>query len=192
MSRILEDGPAGALGALHNCGAGPREVFRTAAIGRLERFDLEGARHAWHRRELLVRETGESLEAGNRVDPISSTASLTAAVLRELGVPVPLTPETEGDVQAKRLLGTLVEVLRDRGALDDLGGIAFHEQRSQGTQCPAPCIVSTLEVARTLAVYAVYAPPLLLWSRSPSLRWMRNDTLIALRRFDPPAPRRGP
>jgi hypothetical protein len=43
---------------------------------------------------------------------------------------------------------------------------------------------STLRVARTLAVYAVFAPPLVLWSRTPSLRWFLPDTLIQLRRFE--------
>jgi hypothetical protein len=193
MSRPSDEGTTGALAALHNCGAGPREVFRTAAIGHLERFDLEGAYRAWDRDELVVRTIEESAEAGGGCTMMSMNACLTAAVLRELGVPVPLAPEADRDGQARRLLRTLIDVLRDRGALGDLTGIAFHEQRAPAaTQRPAPGSGSALEMGRTLAVYAAYSPPLLLWSRSPSLRWLRHDTLIALRRFDPPAaPGRG-
>jgi hypothetical protein len=40
-----------------------------------------------------------------------------------------------------------------------------------------------MDVALTVGVYAVFAPPLILWTRTPSLRWFRTDTLIVLRRF---------
>jgi hypothetical protein len=171
--------------ALHNCGAGPREVFRTAVIGGIERFDLQGAHFAWDLdgRVAGILEESAALDGGI---PMSVAASLTAAVLRELGVGVDVRPDPDRDGQTRRLLGVLIETLRRRGELAHLVGIAFHELRTSATSAPAPGSVSALEVARTLAAYAVYAPPLLLWSRSPSLRWMRDDTLIALRRFDTP------
>jgi hypothetical protein len=186
---MSERTPAADLAALNNSGAGPREVLRTPAIGRIDRFDVESARHAWDRSSQVVRVMEESTEIGGGI-PMSITTSLTAAVLRELDVEVDVAPETDRDGQARRLLGTLIETLRSRGELDDLVGIAFHEIRTSATVSPPPGSVSTLEMARTLAVYAVYAPPLLLWNRTPSLRWVRDDTLIALRRFDTATRRR--
>jgi hypothetical protein len=186
MSGLREEGPAGVLAGLHNSGAAPREVFRTAAIGRVVHFDLAGARDTWDRAGRIAREVGESARKVGGV-PSVIHACLTAAVLQELGAEVPLVAENEPDAQARRLLGVLVETLRGRGALDDLVGLAFHEQRTDASTSVVPDEVSTLEMARTLAVYAVYAPPLLLWSRSPSLGWMRSDTLIGLRLFDSPA-----
>ena len=60
---------------------------------------------------------------------------------------------------------------------------AFVGDRSAAVAAPART-PAALQLATTLAVYAVYAPPLLLWSRTPSLRWLRGDTVISLQRFD--------
>jgi len=185
MSRLHDDGITAPLAALHNCGPGPRAVFHTPSIGRIQRFDIEEALRAW-KRPAGGPAPRESAAPPSGAVPPSTIASLTAAVLADLRVrTVSLDPAAPPAGEAKRLLGVLVETLLERGSLDDLIGIAFHEIRTSshgGSRSPG---VSTLALARTLAVYAVYAPPLLLWGRSPSLRWMRRDTLIAVRRFDP-------
>jgi hypothetical protein len=183
MSRLRDDAAGAPRSVLHNSGAGPREVFRTPAIGRIQRFDFEAACRGWKPAVADIASRASRRAIRDAVTP-AAIASLTASVLRDLAIGTPLDSGAAAADEAKRLLGVLVETLRERGSLHDLTGIAFHESRDSAYRAPGSTGVSTLALARTLAVYAVYAPPLLIWSRSPSLRWMGPGTVIALRRFD--------
>jgi hypothetical protein len=180
-----EEGCAPDPHRLQNSGPTTREVYRTAAIGSLLHFDFDVALGAWDRPGGVVRTLEESAEAGDGI-PATIVTCVTGAVLRELGVDFPVAAERDRDGQARRALALLVDTLRARSMLDDLVGIALHEHRTATTPTRAAGSVSSEELARTLAVLAVYTPPLVLWTRTPSLRWICHDTLIVLRRFDLP------
>jgi hypothetical protein len=186
VSRPLEEGADPAQHRLHNCGPSSREVFRTPAIGRVLTFDLHQARQAWQREEVFRQIVRESAAAGGT--PASLYTCVIGLALREFGVEIPLGREEDLRSQTVRALGVLVRTLVERGLVDDLAGIAAHHRREPGEPEPLAACPSMLEIARTLAVYAVYTPPLVLWTRTPSMRWMRHDTLITLRRFGAPQP----
>jgi hypothetical protein len=173
---------------LHNCGPVSREVFRTPAIGRLTTFDLRRTLLGW-----TAGREGFDLAAAWPEDtahvPAPFVVSIAHEVLCELGIEPPSVEVGEA-ARARRCLAALVEGLQARGKLRRLVGIAFHAARDDDPVVAPARTPSTLQFATTLAVYAVYAPPLLLWTRGPSLRWLRADTLIMLRRFDAPAERR--
>jgi hypothetical protein len=160
---------------LHNCGPTSGEVFRTPAIGRVVTFYAGSALAGW-KGEPSVRDVAH--------DPVRAAALVLPAVLEELGIP---TPSGRGRKEERtlRMLGALVEALRERGHTHGLVGIASHAWGIPYGDPPAQKHVSTLVLARTLGVYAVYAPPLVLWSRTPSLQWLRGSHVtITLRRFD--------
>jgi hypothetical protein len=181
MSARREEGPAGTLAALHNCGPGTREIFVTSPVGHVARFDLAAARAGWMA-------AGHPAGAGGEAPCRSAPHAVPmAAVLSAIDAALKPRAAARHAAEARRLLAVLIETLRAEGALDDLHGIARAETRGPFGPMKPPPPVSALELARTLAVHAVFAPPLLLWSRSPSLRWMPSKHLLTLRRFDCPA-----
>jgi len=170
---------------LHNCGPVSREIFRTPVIGRLTTFDLRSALLGWATSRPYL-----DLDAGWTEDPARVPESFVARVadeaLRELQIEAPTDEDGSDADHARRCLAALVGELRERGRLRRLVGIAFHAARNDEAIAAPARTPSTLQLATTLAVFGVYAPPLLLWTRAPSLRWMRGDTVIMLRRFDAP------
>jgi hypothetical protein len=158
----------------------PEKIMRTSAIGTPIWFDLQTALQGW---------TGQSEEvgepppwpAGKTRAPASYVLETVRRVLLEQDVDLPAAGSGGDAEAARRCLGRLADHLLESGKLRDLTGVASHEGRSAKGKTPPP--VSTLEFSRTLVVYAAYAPPLLLWTRRPSLRWFRRDVTICLRRF---------
>jgi hypothetical protein len=181
MSARREEEPSGTLAALHNSGPGTREVFVTSPVGHVTRFDLATARAGW---EAAGHPACASGEARDRPAPYAVPM---AAALSAIDAALQPRAAARQAAEARHLLAVLIETLRAEGALDDLHGIARAEARGPLAPPKPPPPVSALELARTLAVHAVFAPPLLLWSRSPSLRWMPSKHLLTLRRFDRPA-----
>jgi hypothetical protein len=178
------DDPTGsaANGRLHNSGAGPREVFRTPSIGKLVTFDLRKALVARVSRQPGCEGDGEwGIERSPAPPELVALAARQALI--GLGLTSDHEPGGEPAQEARASLAALIAALQKRGLLRGLAGIASHEARVEPVLTRRLPEVSTRDLARTLAVYAVYAPPLLVWSRTPSLRWFRGDTVIRLRRF---------
>jgi len=186
MNRIVEKALDTTQHRLHNCGPVSREVFRTPAIGALMTFDVRRVLLGW-----AEGREGFDLATEWPADVERAPAALLARVAREAIRELRMEPPPEEDGSdadhARRGLAALVAGLRKKGRFRRLVGIAFHAVRTdEGCEVPGRK-PSTVRLATTLAVHAVYAPPLLLWTRNPSLRWMRADTLIMLRCFDAPA-----
>jgi hypothetical protein len=174
-----------ALHRLHNCGPVAREVFRTPAIGRVLTFDLRRALLGW----APVR--GDLDIEAEWPDPLGDAppaliARVAAAVLADRGGEPPVHRTGTDADHARRCLAVLVEHLAHRGRLRRLAGIASHARRAASPPAATERPVSTNTLALTLAVYAVYAPPLLVWSRTPSLRWFHGPLMIRLRRLAAP------
>jgi len=180
-----EPGPPGARPRhrLHNCGPTSREVFRTPAIGERVTFDLRSALLGWAAGPGAL-EIPAGWADGSDPTPARLVIDAAGRALRELEMELPPAEDGADADHARRCLAALVGGLRGRGHLRRLAGIAFHAVREDDAVGAPERTPAALQLATTLAVYAVYAPPLLLWSRTPSLRWLRGDTVISLQRFD--------
>jgi hypothetical protein len=189
MTRERGNAPDASQHRLHNCGPVSREVFRTPAIGELVTFDLRRTLLGWAKRRAGLG-MPDGWTDGAVPLPAAVIAAATSRVLSVLGIEPPPHGAGTDAGHARRCLGALVGLLEEAGLLRDLVGIAFHTVRAAEAPADPARSTSTEELARALAVYAVYVPPLLLWTRTPSLRWFRGDTLITLRRFEVPASRR--
>jgi hypothetical protein len=177
-----------ALHRLNNCGPVAREVFRTPAIGMMLTFDLRRTLLGW-----AAGRDGFDVEA-EWPDPLGDAppaliARLAAAALADLGVEPPGRGIGTDADHARRCLAALVRQLAQRGRFRRLWGIASHARRVVSARASTEQPASTVTLALTLAVYAVYAPPLLVWSRTPSLRWFNGPLLIHLRRLGEPGGR---
>jgi hypothetical protein len=172
--------PAQAL--LHNSGAGPREVFRTPAIGSLVHFGLHPTLAGW-----TSARDGFDIDAEWPRNTVAAPPPLVAraceTLLASLEVAAPARGGGSDAEHARRCLGALVRFLEATGRFRGLAGIASHGARASGMWIASGPGVTDLDLATTLAVYAVYAPPLVIPARTPSLRWFRADTVITLRRF---------
>ena len=179
---------------LHNSGPGSREVFRTAAIGELVVFALGRALLDWPgwgadeppRLGRLLRRRAD-------IPPAIAIAAARHALVA-LGETHDAAPVPRDQDRAARaacdLLARLARALRERGQLDHLVGLASHKEVPHAAQ-PAEGSSeeprsSAADFARTLVAHSVYAPPLLLWTRPPSLHWWRADVRITLRQFHSP------
>ena len=179
---------------LHNSGPCSREVFRTAAIGERMRFSLGWALLDWRdwggdqpaRLAALVQRRAD-------IPPAIAIAAARRALVA-LGERCDDHYVSRDRDRATRsacaLLTRLASLLRERGLLDRLIGLASDEelQRPPWRTDPnsAESRFSAEDFARTLVAYSVYAPPLLLWTRPPSLHWWRTGVRITLRRFHGP------
>lgn len=186
---------ADAQSRLHNSGPVPQEVFRTPAIGTVTYLLLTQtilAWDAWADRPLYPEKT----PLPERLPPAFAHEAARRALVR-LGEPepragVPRDPE-RGKVRACELIAELARVLGARGELADWMGIATCEVLS-APQAMGAANVRTqnpptdLEVARSIVAYSVIAPPLLLWTRPPTLHRGRKFNRITLRRFGVAAP----
>jgi hypothetical protein len=178
---------------LHNCGPGPREVFRCAPIGASVEIDLATVLAGWdampwHRSRTIVsrrRDPDEDDPVGMDSRFIEPTfVSMCGHVLERLEVPY--APGHDMATMVRRVVAVVLE----RAWHHDLLGLAGHTMRDpqvwllgtgfvrNSTRFPS---TSTRDVALAIAAHAVYAPPLLLWTRVPSLDWLRTDISLQLR-----------
>jgi hypothetical protein len=177
---------------MNNCGPGSnaREVFRTPLLGTAVIFDLRETLSAgccW---------IGAALRSTSlKTLTPRAIAEMSRALLEHLGIDPP--PRLrDGGEDARSQLQVLTRQVVASGRARTCVGVAYacaraiqsastppgvHGQAATATQTFRPS--SALDVALTIGVYAVFAPPLILWTRTPSLRWFSSNTLIVLRRF---------
>jgi hypothetical protein len=168
---------------LHNCGPSAREVFRTSPVGTVVTLDLVAALCGWS--------GGGDAVAGFLVGPyeappglIESAAAWALGELAPAAAVDAVTVESTTAARARRHLAHLVRHVVATGLVSDLVGIARDLPRDPAMPYPtAPSVTQPEHLARVLAAHAVYAPPLLLWNRPPSLHWCRSDHVLELRRF---------
>lgn len=177
--------------ALHNCGPARSEVFTTKPVGTrwhiplarvLDRVVMPDAE-----RPLLAR----WLERD--ASPQRAIALITALVPRLLtelgdGGGTAGAEFARDEEHALALLGRLRETLALRGALPPVVGYVSHAANT-GTSRPdaelwPPCgraVSPTLAASVALLAFAHYAPPLVLWRRTPTLRWIRSGNHLLVR-----------
>ncbi len=175
--------------AYHNSGCGPREVFNTPAVGTAITFDIGRTLRTWPpvAEDRLIRDKLPlSGAAWISPDIIDRACSIT---LDHLG-----TGHTAGHgifttarARALKSLELLAAEVCVRGALVRVVGIARALLHPPGYS-PACHLTeldlrSPLEIATTFVAVSVFAPPLILWRRPPSLTWWRLDHVIEFRTF---------
>jgi hypothetical protein len=185
------EGNAPTQAALHNCGPSPREVFRCPAIGSTETIDL--ARVLWGWQEMPWAQTctivstrvAESASPPADRDRRIAGPQFAAVCARVLEC---LEASHAPDAGAAALVRSVVALVLDCGWHRDMIGLAKHTQQPvlrwrAGPRWPeAPKEpVHSRDVALAIAAHAVYTPPLLLWTRVPSLDWLRCDIVLAVR-----------
>jgi hypothetical protein len=183
---------------LHNCGPGTREVFRCARVGTDHPVDLLASLAGAAgfdadlrsiRRAVMAGTSAADGERGGAI-PRPLVADLAARLLERIGVAPASEPATNDAERAAGLLRQLVgEVVRREWHRPLIGlasdtALSQHEWWAKERLKALPC--SLEDVARTVAAYAVYSPPLLLWSRPASLDWLRVDVTLSLRRLYAP------
>ena len=174
---------------LNNCGPSPQEVFRCARVGGRAELDLL---RSLRRSRILspeLRELRSAVDAAAGEESASTRiparliASMAGKVLDALGG---IMPDAEGadPERAKAALGALVRHVTARGAHRGLLGLAASEAVPAArwwSRARFPAGREAIDdVALTMAAFAVYKPPLLLWSGAPSLDWMRVDATLAV------------
>jgi hypothetical protein len=169
--------PGAPSGRLHNCGCRPAEVFKTATVGTHKLLDLRFAIATYAGSPDCDLDGYWWPERSGRL-PEGLIAAATRAALQSLA-PGDHTPSAGDD--AVPLLALLRDRLRGRGTLRGLAGVA-RERQAEPSRSGA-LHLQPLAAALTLVAYACYAPPLLLWTRTPSLRWFRSDVVLEFQRF---------
>jgi hypothetical protein len=185
---------------LHNSGPGVREVFRCSPIGTEVRLDLysaicrcdalsggqlQGLRQGLRLEEPPTGPAGGRGTAALARIPESSIAAIGAAALEVLGEP--LAPPLDGSDadRARPVLRAVTGLVMARGWHTDRLGLARHivvgRESWNAQQRLGSDPISAEELAFTLAAFAVYTPPLLLWSRNPTTDWLRVDVYLQLR-----------
>jgi hypothetical protein len=176
---------------LHNCGPGAREEFRCAAIGASVDLDLATALMGWdaipwRRSRTVVSRRHDADE----IDPDGIElmfvedvfVGVCGQVLESLHAPRPRVPGMA------EIVRSIVALVLEHGWHRELIGLARHAYRDPHVWRMGPSVAQGLEprvdardVALIIAAHAVYTPPLLLWTRVPSLDWLRTDILIRAR-----------
>jgi hypothetical protein len=185
---------------LHNCGPGVREVFRCPPIGGDLRLDLYRAlcrcrevraAHGGALRPSIPLEDGRS-GSGSEMPaaalariPERSIAAVGVALLEALDGRLPPTRAGADAGRAQPVLRAVIAAVMERGWHTERLGLARHaevERERWNAKARIGCTpVSVEELAFTLAAFAVYTPPLLLWSRNPTMDWLRVDVYMQLR-----------
>ena len=173
---------------LHNCGPAPRDVFRCPPLGYVQALDLA---HAVVRCDALpaaLRDaTWALVRRGAKRFPRELVEELAVLMLRELGAePKQEAAEAADAISVARLLQQLVDRTVALGGGAQPLGLARHvvgalDERLARMGVAGSSGFEARHVARTLAAYAVYSPPLLLWSRPASLDWLRADVGLVVR-----------
>ena len=185
--RTMDTGAPTPRAAYHNSGCGPREVFRTPAIGKAMTFDVGETVRAWP-------PTGEDKNIRGKLDrdkvtrippEIIDRASSITLDLLGLVAQVPFNPTDTPSRRALRSLDVLAGALVASGSVSGLVGIAraLPNTHRDTDLSLVFGMLSPLEVAATLVTASVFAPPMILWTRAPSFTWWRLDYIIALRAF---------
>jgi hypothetical protein len=176
---------------LHNCGPGAREIFRCAPIGTTVDLDLARALMGWDampwRRSRAVvsgRYTPDESDS-NRIDSAfvqSAFVEVCGRVLETLDAPRP------GGARMAAMVRSIVAVVLEHGWHRALLGLARHAYRNPQLWCASSSYARSYkprcdsrDVALTIAAHAVYTPPLLLWTRAPSLDWLRPSVALHVR-----------
>jgi len=184
---------------LNNSGYGaPPQTFRCPEIGRCHNLDLLAALAAWP--DLAAGDLAaleEAVQRGNtpldramlvpaRI-PAATAASIVGGLLQSLGAPGEPVREESAMEAATLLLGRLVRHVVGLGWHRTLLGLGSPLPLSPATwrvgEPPAGPLQPSESVALTVAAFAVFRPPLLLWTRAPSLDWLRVDMRIAIRQL---------
>lgn len=189
----------GGQSRLNNSGYGrPPAAFRCPAIGGTRLLDLYATLAFWPGlapADLTALETAAASTLSpaprNQVTqariPPATIASITAGLLHELGTDAGIAHQDGTAETAAALVQRLVVEVMTRGWHRTLFGLASpqgippHTWRSAEALCESQ--LPAQPVALTLAAFAVFRPPLLLWTRPPSLDWLRADLCISFRRL---------
>ncbi len=173
----------------HNSGFGPREMFRTSAVGKERSFDIYRTLRMWS-------PTADDTLIRRRLRPERSTPLAPEIIDRACTITLDLlgiSPAMQGRIRtdpaqrALRSITTLACELAGSGLTNDLVGIASEGRGRDIASFILPMgvdILPPLEVATTLVAASVFAPPLILWTREPSFTWWRTDCYISLRMFE--------
>jgi hypothetical protein len=187
---------------LHNSGPGAREVIRCAPIGIDRRVDLfqalYGCQEVPRRLVYAFRRDAETtmVVQGKQYPAFTSdmgritptlAVDVCGVLLAALGVAVPEPAGAAPHQHARTLLRLLLDHVVEQGWHEVLLGLVTHgswppahwrtpARTGQGRTTPA-------DAALALAAFAVYAPPVLLWTRTPSLDWVRCDVFLQVRQL---------
>lgn len=173
---------------MYNSGSAPRDVFRCPPLGSVQSLDLAQAVVRCDALPAELRDaTWAVVRRGVKRFPREIVAELAVLMLRELGAEP--REEAAGAADAlspARLLQQLVDRAVALGGAAQPLGLARHvvgalDERLALAGVGGSSSFEPLHVARTLAAYAVYSPPLLLWSRPASLDWLRADVGLVVR-----------
>lgn len=183
--------------ALHNSGYGPPPVvYHCPGIGATYRVEVAGLRRTCTHLWTLQGQTPAQVvaEAAMRI-----LCALQSAESR--GEDTTAHSARSGDeAVALQRVAQLATVLRSLGALEPFRGLvrvgvpAPQGSVNEPTAADAlwPWLIShpepdLLRIAWSVCAVSYLAPPLLLWTREPSLTWWRGDQVITLRWLDVPA-----
>ena len=178
---------------LQNSGPDTREVFRCPALGTLQRLDLFSAllccdvvpRDQFY---AVLRAADDTLPTPPPMIariPAENVEAIGLVVLGALGVASSPPSGSCPTERAQEVLRRVVALVKERGWHTTRLGIATHVELDPATWRDRERIgcdrVSVAFLAFTLAAFSVYSPPLLLWTREPSLDWLRVDIHLGLR-----------
>lgn len=199
--------------ALHNSGPCPREVYRTPAVGRSYRLDLrmlsgsESLPAALRRMVGIVDRDADGSPARHVTPPTDVHAiarTLLASLDSDAAAPARVrwrAPKPATADEACTMIARLAERVAELGWLQPFHGLATvvpfdssrptrapTEYNTEWPWLPGGTAYGTLRMAWNLCAISYLSPPLILWTREPSLAWWRSDVVIELQWFGESAP----
>lgn len=190
---------------LHNSGFGPRPVFHTVAAGKTYRVDLRGLTHpslrsavlrslTFNQYENIASSAATQLVAPGDVYAIADALRITLGGADD-GAPRSswLRPAPRSAEEACAAIARLASRVAALGWL-----VPFHGLVTANSAIAAPDANTTvaeshypwlptggdnaaLRLAWCICAISYLSPPLILWTREPSLAWWRSDRVIQLR-----------